>query len=77
MGGKLAEKQPADLGDPAFILIQFVIGPDHGIDAFFSVLRTVCTLDEALDVRNAAANLRATSRQVFRLWSTAHGVNAS
>ena len=50
---------------------------DHGIDAFFPVLRTVCTLDEALDVRNAAANLRATSRQVFRLWSAANGVNAS
>ena len=50
---------------------------DHGIDAFFPVLRTVCTLDEALDVRNAAANLRATSRQAFRLWATAHGVNAS
>ena len=46
---------------------------DHGIDAFFPVLRTVCTLDEALDVRNAAANLRATSRQAFRLWATAHG----
>jgi len=50
---------------------------DHGIDAFFPVLRTVCTLDEALDVRNAAANLHATSRQAFRLWATAHGVNAS
>ena len=50
---------------------------DHGIDAFFPILRTVSTLDEALDVRAAAANLRATSRQVFRLWSTARGVNAS
>ena len=41
----------------------------HGIDAFFPILRTVATLDEALDVNNAAANLRAASRQAFRLWS--------
>lgn len=40
---------------------------EHGIDAFFPVLRTITTLDEALDVHNAAANLRATVRQVFRL----------
>ena len=46
---------------------------DHGIDAFFPILRAVSTLDEALDVRNATANLRATSRQAFRLWATAHG----
>ena len=45
----------------------------HGIDAFFPILRTVGTLEEALDVRNAAANLRAAARQAFRLWSTAKG----
>ena len=43
----------------------------QGIDAFFPILRTVGTLDEALDVRNAAANLRATVRQAFRLWAAA------
>ena len=33
----------------------------HGLDAVFSVLYTICTLDEAL---NAAANLRMTARNV-------------
>jgi glycerate kinase len=40
---------------------------DHGIDAFFPVLRTVCTLEEALNPENAYKNLRATAYQVFRL----------
>ena len=44
---------------------------EHGIDAFFPVLRNVTTLADALDVSNAAANLRATARQAFRLWRTA------
>ena len=39
----------------------------HGIDAFFPILRTVTTLDEALDINNAYSNLRATAYQVFRL----------
>lgn len=38
-----------------------------GIDAFFPILRTVTTLEEALDVNNAAANLSATAEQAFRL----------
>ena len=38
-----------------------------GIDAFFPILRTVTTLDEALDPPNAAENLAATAEQVFRL----------
>lgn len=40
---------------------------DAGIDAFFPVLRKVVSLEEALDVRNAAANLSATAEQAFRL----------
>ena len=40
---------------------------DHGIDAFFPILRTVTTLDEALDIENAYENLKATACQVFRL----------
>ena len=43
----------------------------HGIDAFFPILRSVVALDEALDVHNAAANMRATVRQAFRLWAAA------
>ncbi len=39
----------------------------HGIDAYFPILRTVTTLDEALDADNAYHNLSATAYQVFRL----------
>lgn len=40
---------------------------EHGIDAFFPVLRGVTTLEEALDTNNAYKNLEATAYQVFRL----------
>lgn len=40
---------------------------DHGIDAFFPILRNICTLEEAMDIENAKANLTATVSQVFRL----------
>ncbi len=39
----------------------------HGIDAFFPVLRSVTTLEEALDTNTAYKNLTATAYQVFRL----------
>lgn len=40
---------------------------DAGIDAFFSILRKITTLEEALDVSHASANLSATVCQAFRL----------
>ena len=40
---------------------------DAGIDAYFPILRNLVSLEEALDVRNAAANLSATVEQAFRL----------
>lgn len=40
---------------------------EHGIDAFFPILRGVTTLEEALDTNNAYKNLTATAYQVFRL----------
>lgn len=40
---------------------------DYGIDAFFSILRGVVSLEEALDPANAYDNLKATAYQVFRL----------
>lgn len=40
---------------------------EHGIDAFFPVLRGITTLEEALDTNNAYKNLSATAYQVFRL----------
>ena len=42
----------------------------HGIDAFFPILRTPCTLSEAMDEENAFNNLKATATQVFSLIKT-------
>lgn len=39
----------------------------HGIDAFFPILRGICTLQEAMDKDTAAQNLAGTAEQVFRL----------
>ena len=39
----------------------------HGIDAFFPILRSVTTLDEAMDSENAKKNMAAAAEQVFRL----------
>ena len=44
-----------------------IICNEEGIDAFFPILRTPCTLAEAMDVDNAARNLTATAEQVLRL----------
>lgn len=41
-----------------------------GIDAFFPVLRSVCTLKEAMDKENARKNIENTAEQVFRLIKT-------
>ncbi len=40
---------------------------EHGIDAFFPILRSITTLEEALKTDNAYKNLNATAYQVFRL----------
>lgn len=40
---------------------------DEGIDAFFPIVRGVCTLEEALDVDNAFANLANAAEEVFRV----------
>ena len=38
-----------------------------GIDAFFPIVRGVCTLEEAMDKVNAQKNMQDTAEQVFRL----------
>ncbi|WP_369681542.1 glycerate kinase [Ruminococcus flavefaciens] len=38
----------------------------NGIDAFFPILRNVCSLEEAMESSNAFANLADTAEQVFR-----------
>jgi len=40
---------------------------DCGIDAFFPILRTVCTLEEAMNTDNAYANMTAAAEQAARL----------
>ena len=40
---------------------------EHGIDAIFPILREVVSLEEAMDSKNAAANLSDTAEQVFRV----------
>ena len=40
---------------------------EHGIDAFFPILRGVQTLEEAMDPVNARKNMTAAVEQVFRL----------
>lgn len=40
----------------------------HGIDAFFPITRTPCTLDEAMDVENAKQNMADCVEQAIRLW---------
>lgn len=43
---------------------------EHGIDAFFPILRTPCTLEEAMDPSVAAKNLENTAQQAFNLIKT-------
>lgn len=40
---------------------------EHGIDAFFPILKAPCTLEEAMNTRSAYSNLADTARQVFGL----------
>lgn len=40
---------------------------DHGIDAYFPILRNITTLEDALNPANAYQNLTDTAYQVFRL----------
>ena len=40
---------------------------EKGIDAFFSILPGVCSLDEAMDTEIAQKNMRNAAEQVFRL----------
>lgn len=44
-----------------------VVCNEHGIDAFFPILRTVTTLNDAMDSENARKNMVSTVEQVFRM----------
>jgi len=43
---------------------------EYGIDAFFPIVRTPCSLKDAMDVDNAYTNLKNTAEQAFRLIKT-------
>ena len=43
---------------------------EAGIDAFFPVLRSVVTLEEAMNTQNAYNNMADTAEQVFRVINT-------
>lgn len=45
----------------------------NGIDAFFPILRGICTLEDAMKKENARANMTETAEQVFRLWIAREG----
>lgn len=45
----------------------------QGIDAFFPILRGICTLEQAMLPENAASNLVQTVEQVVRLWKIKEG----
>ena len=38
-----------------------------GIDAYFPILRSICTLEDAMNPEQARQNLADTAEQVFRL----------
>lgn len=40
---------------------------EHGIDAFFPIVKGACTLEEAMDPDNAFRNMADTAEQTFRL----------
>ncbi len=44
-----------------------VICNEHGVDAFFPILRRIQTLQEAMEPENAKTNMMETVEQVFRL----------
>ena len=44
-----------------------IICNEHGIDAFFPIVRNPCTLEEAMNIDIAYKNLKDTAYQVFRL----------
>ena len=42
---------------------------EHGIDAYFPIVRGACSLEEAMNPDNAFENMSDTAEQVFRLFS--------
>lgn len=45
---------------------------ENGIDAFFSIQQSACSIKEAMDTDRAYQNLKSTSKQVIRLIEKLH-----
>ena len=50
-----------------------VVCNDHGIDAFFPIVKGACTIEQAMAVENAYPNMANTVEQAFRLLKMAKG----
>ena len=65
---KLAKKYGARVVAFAGSVTQDAVACNRaGIDAFFPIVRGVCSLNEAMDPENAKKNMTDTAEQVFRL----------
>jgi glycerate kinase len=47
-----------------------VLTHEHGIDAFFPIVKSPCTLADAMNTENAYENLKSTTEEIFRLIKT-------
>ena len=65
-----AARRAQAMGVPVIALCGAEACNAAGIDAYFPILRKICTESEALDPAAAAQNLTDTAEQVFRLWRT-------
>lgn len=48
-----------------------VLCNQNGIDAFFPIIRGICSLEEAMEKENAKANMASAAEQMYRLWLAA------
>lgn len=50
---------------------------EQGIDAYFSILKTPVSSEEAMQVHTAKENLQDTAEQIFRLWATINHISST
>ncbi len=50
---------------------------EQGIDAYFSILKTPMSSEEAMQVHTAKENLQDTAEQIFRLWATINHISST
>lgn len=50
---------------------------EYGIDAYFSILKTPMSAQEAMQVHTAKENLQDTAEQIFRLWAAINHISST